>query len=284
MLLALCGRKGSGKTTVANLLTSGRALAVPPLVNVTDPWAYMANVLLPSHTYLFKQFSMAERQAKLKRLQRHYLDTRNPIFCNMRVPHLSSVTSTHVPQVTNMTYPRPWQHVSFAEPLKAVAPLLTGLSYRVLCGDTPQTRHDRETLQTMPFDRSGSVTGRQALQHIGTDMLCSGLCPKLFAVLAAHRATDLLNKGYHVVVSDVRFKHEWDTLSAYVNKYTTTDAHLCIVARQPQDLMLTKTDQLHNHCSEWQHLTFANKKCVLWNNGSKHALHTLLMSLVNSLQ
>lgn len=101
--------------------------------------------------------------------------------------------------------------VSFAEPLKFIVSKLTGWPYEVLIGDRPQSRALRETLP--PYEMGDKMYNyRQMLQYVGTDLIRDHMGKETWVKIARREIADLMQKGFSVCVSDVRFMNEIKTI------------------------------------------------------------------------
>lgn len=108
-------------------------------------------------------------------------------------------------------WPSIWQHVSFAEPLKAMLRAL--LDYA--CGD-PATIH-RMMAGDLKNESTSILNGRSpryAMQTLGTEWGRDLIHPDIWIDIARQRITAARQKGYNVIVDDCRFQNEADMLYA----------------------------------------------------------------------
>ena len=140
--------------------------------------------------------------------------------------------------------------ISFAAPLKQIVHILSGISMKILLGDTSESRQLRETI----YDPIWNLNGRQWLEIIGTDIFRNKFDSLTWAKIAARNIEKLLRKGQNVVVSDMRFPNELEILTKCAYKLGIKIEVWCIY-RQPLDLILTKKD-LKTHPAKWKFLEF----------------------------
>lgn len=202
---------------------------------------------------------------KLRKVLRNHVDTRLPLF-QMGVPPLFHVqqqqNSSSSPSLSSSQ--RKWVEVSFADPLKAITPLVSGLCYVVVRGQTVIERKLRNKDLTIPFNICGTNTGRSMLQYLGTNVFRQCFHKDIWVRIAERRVRALLKQGYNVVVSDVRFENEWCMLRD-IN--VADEVALWTVAKKKEDMVLTQLDQMQ-HPSAWKYHTFHNVNTVLWNTSN----------------
>jgi hypothetical protein len=225
------------------------------------------------------QLTPIQARQCVTQLLEKYVDSRVLLFTSMYVPtHLATwvTESTFLKQNRlPVTQQSKWLAFSFADPLKAISPLIFGLPYLTLLGDTTESRIQRETHSSVTFDKCGSKNGRQALEFLGSDVFRNHFDTAIWISIFQRRVEQAFAKGYNVVVSDVRFANEYET-------FKTLHATVLTLARQPQDLDLTDEDRT-THPSKWHFLTFYDKTHVILNNGNFEALYAKVQPYIKSL-
>lgn len=96
-----------------------------------------------------------------------------------------------------------WKRIKFADPLKNMLRAL-GLSEDHIEGD----------LKTVPCDMLGGRTPRHAMQTLGTEWGRNLIAPTLWIDAARSDIKAALSAGHRVVVDDLRFDNEADTIRA----------------------------------------------------------------------
>lgn len=99
-----------------------------------------------------------------------------------------------------------YENVSFAKPLKEFVSNITGISMDILDGTDDQSRILKETMVDPVFGK----TPRQLLQDIGVHM--RAYLGDFWIRIAIGKINRILSTGKNVVVSDLRFKNEYDAL------------------------------------------------------------------------
>lgn len=128
--------------------------------------------------------------------------------------------------------------VSFAEPLKKITAELTGIDIEILNGETAKTRTQREIIR----DQIWGMTGREALQCIGTEVFRNHFDKDIWIKLAKRKVMNLLARGKKVCVTDVRFLNEFDMIKMLKGR-------VVLITRNG-------TQNNDNHISEIEYLKF----------------------------
>lgn len=111
--------------------------------------------------------------------------------------------------VSNYLKSRGFEIVSFATPLKKAVSILFGFDYEILLGETQDMRELRETTK----DPIWGMSGREALQKIGTEIFRNQFDQDIWVKIAKREIVKLLNEGKNIVVSDVRFQNEYEMIN-----------------------------------------------------------------------
>ena len=233
MLVGLCGAQGSGKTTVAKILTEKvffkEDMAKPKLI---EPKSFVLNELNLS-------------KDQIKPLMQKYID-----------PEWSWEWCSHFLPISNEKTGS-WSEISLADPLKRVSSILFNYPYHILLGETSETRDIRERLTTASYTISGPMTGRKLLQFFGTEMIRENLGGDFWPNLAEKTITRMRSQGKNVILPDIRFPEEREMIKKLRGK-------LVLIQRDG-----VKTN--HGHASEahWQKFDYDS---VIDNNGTVNEL------------
>ena len=107
-----------------------------------------------------------------------------------------------------------YTQLAFADALKDTVGNIFRWPRHLLEGDTDESRIFRETIDGWWGRRLGikNFTPRYALQHIGTDVFRQHFNDSIWILSVESKIADLQEHGYSVVVTDVRFPNEMDSL------------------------------------------------------------------------
>lgn len=110
---------------------------------------------------------------------------------------------------------------SFAAALKDLLSSTFSWDRTLLEGTTPESRRWRETTDTWWATKLGipNFTPRYAMQYIGTDVLRMHFNDNLWILTLEKRLESFIQNNKNVVVSDVRFKNEYNMLKQYGTKF-----------------------------------------------------------------
>ena len=139
--------------------------------------------------------------------------------------------------------------LSFAEPLKILASIIYEYDFITLLGLTVESREKRETVKSRRFGICGEMTGRQALEFLGTDVFRNHLHPDIWLNIAVATIAKYMSKGYSICISDVHYENEYKAIKSHPN------GEIWVVYRDLQDFQITSTD-LSSHISKYAFLKF----------------------------
>lgn len=119
--------------------------------------------------------------------------------------------------------------LSFAEPVKKICHIISGIDYETLLGETPKARIDREEIS----DTIIGKTGRQWLQLIGT-LMRNHVDQDIWLKIVEKKLKD--NPTKNIVITDCRYKNEYDKIKELGGK-------IIVVYRSESDLIISDTDR-----------------------------------------
>ena len=258
-VIGLCGRKNSGKSTVASWLTNGRGLCLTRdrvLHGSKEALRWMALDILfmPSEEHLLQFIGGQEWMNKHK-------DT---VF--------------HVKEQAFGEDSLPWVELSFALALKQVCAVIFGFDFNVLLGVTEEARRVRET-ETRYIDiAQKEMTGRQILEYFGTNVLRDRYDPNVWLDTVKRVIEKNIDKC-NMVVSDVRFENEIKALIEYP---------LWVLCRQNpfSELYLSPREQNTEHRSQWEFILHYERNpnhVIIRNDSDKDALYKIISVEINKL-
>lgn len=112
------------------------------------------------------------------------------------------------------------RQMAFAEPLKEVCKIMFGLTDADLAGDKTGPcweRWEEVNEEFNPYEppKTGPLTVRELLQHVGTDLFRNCWSKTIWTRIAARRIEEAEAAGVDVVIfTDVRFPNEAATIEA----------------------------------------------------------------------
>lgn len=98
------------------------------------------------------------------------------------------------------------------------------------------------------LDKNWKITPRQAMQFIGTDMFqfqIQKLCPNVgrnFWINSFINEMNIIVKHSNIVISDIRFKHEFDEIYKNFNKYNIISIKLSRNTKCKYDYHISETE------------------------------------------
>jgi len=160
--------------------------------------------------------------------------------------------------------------VGLADVLKELSALIVDIPLEVLRAETPELREQRETMVCKDF----GITGREALEQIGTDLFRKHFHPDTWLIVAFRQVNKLLAEGKSVVISDIRFVNEF-------KKIKQTNGTLWYIVRDETKTVLTD-EMRHTHPSKWEHLLFCDQATRINNFGTLDGLNSHICELISS--
>ena len=147
-----------------------------------------------------------------------------------------------------------FRHLKIAGPLKEMCGLLFGWS--------PEKMENPLTKETV--DKRWGVSPRTAMQFMGTEMMqykIQEMIPDVGRTFWIRSLVNRIQPGENVVISDMRFQHEYDGLVAAFGKAAVN----VIKITRPAAASASTSDD--DHCSEheWNHIPH---DVMIRNNGS----------------
>jgi hypothetical protein len=233
MLLAICGYEGAGKSTITDMLCGAD--------NVDSLNSEYIDLFINPKEYVTNELECKEEV--IYNLMRKFVDSNwEWDWCREKI----SIAKATKPKLH--INEKKWKCVSFADPLKKVCSILLDYPYLILLGLGKEERKQRETLKTASYDICGSLTGRQLLEYMGTDVFRNHLDDDIWIKLMSNKCKNYLNSGHSVVISDLRFPNEKDMLLQMGGK-------LMFVYRNIKEL---EPIDRNLHPSKWLYQTFLN--------------------------
>ena len=261
-LVSICGRYSAGKSSISNILLGD----YKPSLTVYN---YSAEQLLLSILFGFslddnlqEPISGVSRKGASEALLSLFRKTIDSQFQYPNQPSFTLQTST---VTSNGSI-----EIGFAESLKQVCSIITGIPHPILLGDTPDSRKQREITFTRDYNICGKKSGRQILEYIGTDVFRNQFDNDIWTRIFQRKCDQYLKRGINVIVPDLRFPNELETIERL-------GGCLVVVFRKADDLTLTDQDKTQ-HPALWTFLTFFKdaKKLILFPNiGTLSDLGTL---------
>jgi len=262
-VLGICGREGAGKTTVANVLTGGSANRFTRgLVN--DPIKYIVHIIFgfsldgklsdPNEKDPIWGLSYQEATGTIINLLHAHVDTQ---WCVKFPPQDRHEPEKYTAYFSNRqsggsgSANGKWAEFSFADALKQIAAVIFNLDFDMLLAQTPEDRERRERETTQEFNRCGAITGRYALEYLGTDVFRNHFDNDVWIKIANREAKSWMNQGGKVVIPDVRFPNEL----TFIDNVVDGGGTLLVLYRDAQDLLLTAEDRA-SHPAKWKFLDF----------------------------
>lgn len=233
MLIGLCGSEGAGKSTIANVLTTGEPFVEPTLINLRiSPLQYTYNIFKAG-----SDLSIDVYGDLIYGYMRQFVDTNwSWDWCNSDIVSYNKTTTTK------------WRELTFAKPLKIISSVLFNYDMNIIFGQTQTTREAREIVKTIEYNICGALTGRQVLEYFGTNIMRNQFDDQIWIKILRQTVLNILDEGYKVVISDVRFHNEKE----FVKNLRGT---IIVVIRNYSDL--TTIDK-STHRAKWEFKTFLN--------------------------
>jgi hypothetical protein len=177
--------------------------------------------------------------------------------------------------VNNKNYHR----ISMAGILKDTASVLFGWDREVLEGKTPESRKEREVVDTFWSERLGfEFSPRIALQLLGTDIFRNNFHEDIW-VIAAERG--IVGKE-NVVISDIRFANEAKMIKRLNGKLWRVkrgeEPEWWGAAKNNKDIMESKFKHIHYSEWAWANINFDS---VIENDDTLESLYNKIERLFN---
>ena len=241
MLIGLCGSEGAGKSTIANVLTSGVPFVETTLLNLhISPLHYTYNIFNVGGGLGINEYS-----DMISGYMREFVDTNwDWSWCNSEIVSYNKTTNTK------------WRELTFAEPLKIMCSILFNYDMNIIFGQTQVTRDAREIVKTINYNVCGALTGRQVLEYFGTNIMRNRYDDQIWIKILRQTVTHMREDGYNVVISDVRFHNEKE----FVQSLKGT---IIVVTRSYDDL---KTIDKTLHRAKWEFKTFLDENTKVFLN------------------
>lgn len=271
MLLAICGYEGAGKSTITDMLcdVDSKEYALENLAKCRSDYI---DLFINPKEYVTNELECKEEV--IYDLMRRFVDSNwEWDWCRKKISiakpkNGTLVSSSHSQSEENK---KKWKAISFADPLKKVCSVLLDYPYLIMLGSGKEERKQRENLKTASYDICGALSGRQALEYMGTDVFRNNLDDDIWIKLMVNKCKTYLNFGYSVVISDLRFPNEKQMLLQMGGK-------LMLVYR---DLKELEPIDRNLHPSKWMYQTFLNDvSYTIENNGTLDELRKKISFLL----
>lgn len=247
--LGLCGRAGSGKTTVESLIC-------PEIL-------YKTKVVKNRLDYIVK---ICKGQISKERLLELINEKIEPNYGEkLNINGKYTVWTRDWSNLNQNMY----NGLSFAEPLKIICAIIFDLDFQILNGQDSEKRDRRHKLQTREFGHCGKLKGRRCLEYFGTDIIRNLVKDNFWLTITQTRVRNLMKRGYSVCVSDTRFENEYQMLK---REFSAT---IWIIYRSDKDLILDEETK-GTHVSNWSFLQVIDQEqdIPFKNDGSIEDLKT----------
>ena len=266
-LLGICGREGAGKTTVANFLTDGGDRFI--MREIDDPVRYIVHILFgfpldgqldsPNEKDPIWNMTYPEAVGTVINLLHTHVDTSWSTKC-MPMGRRYMAAFSNRDEGSNSSANGTWAEFSFADSLKQIAAIIFDLDFQMLLAQTPKDRVKRETEKTQEFNKCGAITGRYALEFLGTDVFRNHFDNDVWIKIARREAKSWMDMGGKVVIPDVRFPNEME----FINGENGT---MLLIYRDARELLLTTADR-ESHPAKWKFLDFCGdaKNLIMFHN------------------
>ena len=262
-MIGICGRQGSGKTTISNYLCKNIILEKQVI-----PINFICETVFNNTDDINKTI--------LTNLFKTYIDTNFtlPDICNIKYKDFISSDTMNK-----------FISLSFADSLKIITSIIFKFNYNgnddiydILCGDDYNTRTLREQIKTINYNICGSLTGRECLEYLGTNIFRNNIDKNIWINIFDRISDNYIKQGCHIIIPDVRFINE----KQYIESKKGT---MLFIYKSPNELILTEQDNL-SHISKWEFLTFISDiqdKYKIYNNGSIMDLYKKINYIIDDI-
>jgi hypothetical protein len=159
-----------------------------------------------------------------------------------------------------------YMEISFARTVKKIVSELFGWQYKMLLGDTEESRIFRETIDewwTLKLGM-GNITPRFILQHIGTDVMRNHFHPDIWLLTVEKRMYDIMKEfgNNKFVIPDLRFMNEFKWIKSFPNAKVIS-VHRGEVPEYYDDIRNGHVENVDGvHISEITWMTFKEDYCI----------------------
>ncbi len=281
-IFAICGREGSGKSTIANYIAplgevetiqfipcSKKSLGLDQIVMIM--FSLKSDNL--NERDLIWNLNYDEACVLVMKLIRENIDSEYSINDFTPLKNIFEVYNSDdkpwfIKEAENNPNYKGWSfdagpapgekekpmsiQMSFADPLKKIAAIVFGFDYKMLLGIDSEMRKLRETIKSRKYNIMGEVTGRQCLELFGTEVWRHKFDQDVWVKILKRDASSAIEMGNYVVIPDLRFPNEKLALDAL-------GGTLLCVYRNSTELVLTPEDKL-THPAKWKFLDILNDK------------------------
>lgn len=249
-IVGLCGRMGSGKSTVESFITYPVKYKQKEVNNrIKYIYEVMAGIL--SKEDLIEILNNHVEQNLGNKLNE---EGKYTVWCRDKSNFGKDM----------------YNSISFAEPLKIISSIIFDYDFNVLLGITEESRKKREKIKA-----KNGKTGRECLEFLGTDVFRKYVNKNIWVDISLRRASKYMSKGYSICIPDVRFKNEYEALQKI--EFTS----MWVIYKKEEDLKLSENDK-NEHKSRWSFLRFMDKNFVMIeNSGTKEQLKEKIYDILD---
>jgi len=274
LIIGLCGRYGSGKSTSTKILrqlynapVTSQVLKVPSDLTVMDYIVRVLFGLLPTTVEPEPIWKLTYKEACVMIRQL------------MTVHTCKDVAMGRLAQKPRATAIPWWEENSvvheaaFAQPLKLICAQLFDVDYVILGGWSTETRALRETM-TVDYE-VGKIkrTYRSMLEYMGTEVFRQSFDQDFWVKVCGRGMS--VSKAKLIMCEDMRYANELKAIQDMKGR-----AYL--IFRDEKELVLTEEDK-KTHTAQWYHLTFAMELPRIHNSSSIESLANTWKNLILSL-
>lgn len=249
-VIGLCGRIGSGKTTVESF--------------ISYPVKYKQIEVSNRLKYIHKVIGgIISKEDLIDILNKHVEEN---LGSKLNTEGKYSVWTRDKSNFGKDMY----NSFSFAEPLKIITSIIFDYDFNTLLALTEETRKKREKVKA-----KNGKTGRECLEYLGTDIFRKYVNKNIWADILVRRIEKYMSRGYSICVPDVRFKNEYQVLDNMGCTY------MWVIYKNENELQLSENDT-KEHKSRWSFLRFLDKDFIMVeNSGSKDQLKQKAYDILN---
>jgi hypothetical protein len=227
-IIGLCGRIGSGKSTVESYISHTPKYVQSKVNNRID--------------YIMDVMGNVVEKKKLIEIINMYVQ--KGLGDELNVEGKYKVWKRDYGNFSKDMY----NSFSYAEPLKIIGSIIYNYDFNILLGLTEENRKLRETLKA-----KNGKSGRECLEYLGTDVFRKHIGKNIWIDILTKRVLHYMNNGYSICIPDVRFKNEYKVLKKIAH------TQIWVIFKNANELELSKKDT-DEHKSRWSFLTFIDRK------------------------